>query len=660
MSNRTLEYILTLVDKGFKKTAEEAAQTVGGLDDKTNKLGAGDKMAAAAFKFNMVRDAVSGVNQAMESGLEPGRKFEVAYKEIEAITGVTGTALENLKNKARENAKEFGGSAADQMAIYTKIISRFGPEIASQPEALDKMARSAAMLGKTMQNDMNGGVDAATTAMLQFGADLSNPKQAAMQMAAMNDVMTASAKEGAAEVNNIAASLVNSGTMAKSANVSFVESNAAIQALAKGGKYGAEAGTAFRNVLAKMSEGSMMPKQSLEVLQAYGVNVDKLTDKTLPLTTRLKELAKIQNDSAAMTQVFGAENAAAGSVLLSNVGYIDQLIPKIQAAGQTQEMAGKVMESGEERWSRIKAKVDDYTISLYSGTSAWSPYLSLAGRGIETAAQLGPAWSAASTAVSFLTDKTKFAASVTRTWGYAQYILNAAMTANPIGVVVVAVAAVAAGVYVAYQKSERFRAVLAGIGGVAAEIWKPLSALGTIIAGIVTFNPAKVASGVKELATSVSNMDIKGSFNNAYDKSMAASAVERGKQILEEEKANLNKLKEAASTGDKKAVASYQAAYKKMNGKEDANFKPTTPAFDLNFNANAPGAGAASKLGGSTSIGNSVTGGNSVKNIRFDINKLIERFEVNYNGTTQSAQNLKDEITRIILDAVRDAEIALS
>lgn len=46
---------------------------------------------------------------------------------------------------------------------------------------------------------------------------------------------------------------------------------------------------------------------------------------------------------------------------------------------------------------------------------------------------------------------------VTAAWTAAQWLLNAALTANPIGVVVVAIAALAAGIVLAYQHSATFR-----------------------------------------------------------------------------------------------------------------------------------------------------------------------------------------------------------
>lgn len=55
----------------------------------------------------------------------------------------------------------------------------------------------------------------------------------------------------------------------------------------------------------------------------------------------------------------------------------------------------------------------------------------------------------------------------TKAWAAAQWLLNAALDANPIGVVVVAVAALAAGIVYAYRHSETFRKIVGALGKAA-------------------------------------------------------------------------------------------------------------------------------------------------------------------------------------------------
>jgi hypothetical protein len=84
---------------------------------------------------------------------------------------------------------------------------------------------------------------------------------------------------------------------------------------------------------------------------------------------------------------------------------------------------------------------------------------------------------------------------VTRLWAAAQVVLNIALTANPIGIVVVALAALVAGLIVAYRNSETFRNFVNKLGASIAVAWGQLRAVigavsswftGTIIPSIRT------------------------------------------------------------------------------------------------------------------------------------------------------------------------------
>jgi phage-related protein len=65
------------------------------------------------------------------------------------------------------------------------------------------------------------------------------------------------------------------------------------------------------------------------------------------------------------------------------------------------------------------------------------------------------------------------ASAATTVWTGAQWLLNAALTANPIGIVIVVIAALVAAIIVAYKKSDTFRAVVQGAmrGVVSAFGW---------------------------------------------------------------------------------------------------------------------------------------------------------------------------------------------
>lgn len=56
----------------------------------------------------------------------------------------------------------------------------------------------------------------------------------------------------------------------------------------------------------------------------------------------------------------------------------------------------------------------------------------------------------------------KVVAAASKAWAAAQWLLNAALTANPIGLVIAAIALLVVGIVIAWKKSETFRAIVTG------------------------------------------------------------------------------------------------------------------------------------------------------------------------------------------------------
>ena len=103
---------------------------------------------------------------------------------------------------------------------------------------------------------------------------------------------------------------------AKAANVSFEETNAAIQVLDKAGKKASEGGVALRNVLGQLSKGRFVEKQAREELEKAGIDIVALGDNSKSLKERLEMLKPMLNDSALLSKFFGVENANAARALI--------------------------------------------------------------------------------------------------------------------------------------------------------------------------------------------------------------------------------------------------------------------------------------------------------------------------------------------------------
>jgi TP901 family phage tail tape measure protein len=326
------------------------------------------KMGEHLLKFNQFTQYIQNFSSAIDGALQPGIALNASLSDLQSITGVSGKGLKEIEQYARDSARAFGVDAAQSVEGYKLILSQLSPEIAKVPEALKGMGENIATLSKTMGGNTTAAAEVLTTAMNQFGVSTEDPIRATEIMTRMMNVMAAAAKEGSAELPQIKQALEQAGMAAKGANVSFEETNAAIQVLDKAGKKGAEGGVALRNIMAIIGKGRFLPQDTLDGLQAAGISVEELGNKNLTLSQRLSLLKPLLNDTALLSKTFGMENQNAAIALISQTQEVDRYTNAIQGTNAATEQAAVVMENYRERQARIKAVFDDMKISLFNIT----------------------------------------------------------------------------------------------------------------------------------------------------------------------------------------------------------------------------------------------------------------------------------------------------
>jgi TP901 family phage tail tape measure protein len=323
-----------------------------------------------------VQAGAQAIIGAFKAVIDTGSEFEQKVAGLSAITGASGPQLDDLADRARNLAKEFGGSAATQVESFQTILSKFGPALADSPEALGQFSTNVNVLAKAAGLDAKGAVDALSNSMLQFGVDASDPAQLAAESGRFINVLAASAKVGAAEIPQVAEAILQAGVAAKGANLSFEETNAAIQVLAVGGKVGSEAGVALRNVLGLVQKASGPAAEQLSQmgLSAEGLGATLTTKGLGPTLEQLSggfnKLGTDAEKNAALMKIFGTENAAAAGILLANVDTLKEFTLGVTGTQEAFEQAKINMATFGEFVSRVQANVEDFAISLFNGVSA--------------------------------------------------------------------------------------------------------------------------------------------------------------------------------------------------------------------------------------------------------------------------------------------------
>lgn len=445
------------LDKGLDKVQKH----VGKLGNKFSKGMNKVNKSLSSVRINSFIQNVQSAAAGLDSINAPGLKLSSSLADLSAITDVTGNKLKEIEKYARNSAKRFGGDAADGVEAYKFILSQLTPEIAKVPKALQIMGTHVSTLSKTMGGDTTAATEVLTTAMNQYQISTQDPIKASMEMGRMMNIMAAAAKEGSAELPQQKAALEQSGMAAKAAKLHFEEYAAAIQVLDKAGKKGSEGGVALRNTLAILSTGRFLPKDVRKELSGAGVDINVLSNKSLSFADRLKPLRKILSDSALMTKLFGRENNNAAMALINGISEQERLTAAIRGTNTAYEQAAIVMDSPAEKNARLQARINDFKISLFNGTNGLLGYASALGGMAFDISNLIPIFSGFAKVLKFVTNATKMkalwtkiAAGATKVWTGVQWVFNAAMAANPITIVVLAVIALIGVIAYVISKTE--------------------------------------------------------------------------------------------------------------------------------------------------------------------------------------------------------------
>jgi len=353
-----------------KATNEELAKQKAIVDSLNNKVKTIDN-AVGQFQrnvgnypktFNAATDAlksflgafgvVVGIQlfaQAIKYAIGLNVEFGRSISELSALTGAVGQDLEFYKEQAIEIGGATGTSAIETVKAI-KLIGSARPELLKVKDDLVEVTKSALILAKASGLDLPEAADALAGALNQLGLPASKASQ-------VINALAAGSQAGAAEVPQMNEALQKFGSVAKTANVNIEETVGLIETLADNQLKGAEAGTALRNILLRISAVQTLPRDAQTALKAYGVNLKYVSDTAVPLNLRLREFSKISNDLNAIVDVFGKENAVAGQVLLQNVTRFEMLTRAVTGTNTAFEQA-------ETNTNNLGGDIDEFKSSI--------------------------------------------------------------------------------------------------------------------------------------------------------------------------------------------------------------------------------------------------------------------------------------------------------
>lgn len=465
-----LEDALDEVSRSGDKAAE-AVSDLGDASDGASKQAGTllDRLKGMeAISLNNLADLAGRIGDMMASATTSGMGFGQAMADLSSITGIAGDDLANLEENARRLGAESGLGADTAARAYSLLASQI--DVASIGiEGLNTLQQNSVTLAQASGMSLDDAANALAGTINQFGLGADSASR-------VINVLAAGSKYGAAEISELSQSFKVVGAAASAMGMNVEDTAGALEVLSKANLKGGEAGTALRNIILKLNT-------------ELGIDLGETS-----LGTALEALKPKLSDTTYLAKLFGAENIAAAQFLIQNAEAVDLMTDKVTDTSVAQEQAAIRTDTTANRMQVLRAQVDEMKIGFTDMLGSMAPYATLVAENAEALSLMGGMGKVAVSAMLSLNAavvkatgstvlqiaKTKLASAATAVWTVAQKALNLVLTLNPIGLVIAAIAALVAGIAIAYNHFEGFREVCdkvwEAVKQVAAAVWDYLVA----------------------------------------------------------------------------------------------------------------------------------------------------------------------------------------
>lgn len=454
--------------KENKKQLKDAADAADDLDqsfEKTEKGGlASFAVALGNLAANLITAAISKMKDLISNTIEVGKTFEKSMSNVQAISGASADEMELLTATAKEygSTTQFSASEAADALGYMALAGWDANKSASALGGILDLAAASGM-------ELASASDMVTDYMSAFNMTADKSAYFADVLAyAQGNANTTAAGLGEA-FKNCAANL-------NAAGQDFETTTALLSMMANQGLKGSEAGTALtavmRDMTAKMKDGKIaIGDASVEVMDAQG-NYRDLTDILADVEKAVGGMGDAER-ATALQSTFTADSIK-GLNLILNAGTDEaaKFEDELRKSGGTAGKMAKIMNDnlGGDLTS-LSSKFEGIQIALYEkfepalrkAVEALDKLLDVFNWLIKNGGEVAGVITGVATAVGTFLLIINKQAILTAFIGLLGKVktaflgVSAAMAANPVALVIAAIAGLVAAIVVLWKKSEKFR-----------------------------------------------------------------------------------------------------------------------------------------------------------------------------------------------------------
>lgn len=462
--------------------AEGAADSFDGSLEKTSSGGLSVfTVALGNLVADVISDAITKMKELVAQSIEVGVQFDSSMSRVGAVSGATGKELQDLRDKAKEmgSTTKFTASEAADAFNYMAMA---GWKTSDMLDGIEGVLNLAAASG----SDLATTSDIVTDGLTALG-------YAAGDAGRLADVMAAASSNANTNVEMMGETFKYAASVAGSYGYSMEDVALATGLMANSQIKGTQAGTSLRSIMTRLATDA---GASSKQLGALGVLTDELgvqfynTDGTMrDFSDVLTDMRGAWRDLSMEEQAnygkkIAGQNALSGLLALMNASEADfnKLSEAINnSSGAADKMAKTMLDNLGGDMTRLQSKLEGVQIAMYEkfepalreGVKVLDKLLDGINFVVEHSTEFIAAVSgmtagiaayvAYTTALTVMKEGWMALTVVEKAAAAAQWLLNAAMSANPIGLIVAAVAGLVTAFVILWNKSEGFREFWIGL-----------------------------------------------------------------------------------------------------------------------------------------------------------------------------------------------------
>lgn len=489
MSAFTIPSVFTAIDKFTKPVramqaasrgfGDNATAAVDRVNRKVNSLVPSLGQAGRQFMSFASTAALAGaIIAGVHFSFNALKDYEAALDSAQAITGTTNAEFAAFRKQIESVAKDAKVSGIEVAKAF-EVAGSAKPELLANAEALGAVTKASIILSKASRDDLASSTKSLTGIMNQFNLGAEHSERS------MN-VLAAGSVVGSAGISEVSESMKNFGSVAAGANMSIEQSVALVEVMSTKQVKGAEAGTKLRASLLKLQQAGV----------GYASGQFNINDALNETVNKFNAIKTAKEKDAYLNKLFGAENISTGRILLSNIDLFKQFTKEVTGTTAAIDMAKQNSDNLTTALDELKAGWVNILISSESANGSLSIVkntIQFVTDNLETIVKV-----LSYTVIGFLSLKVvllavkiamtawnivvgigavimkrnlialkgnivamRAAAVATKLVAAAQWVWNAAMTANPIGLIIAGIAALIAIVTSVIAKYDEWGAAVA-------------------------------------------------------------------------------------------------------------------------------------------------------------------------------------------------------